>query len=152
MKITTTRALLSACLSFAAAGAFAADTSKPAADQTMNKDWTIDECRNFMANRPSGANRDDMAMSKESRCSEMMKNEQGMRNGNSATMKNGAADPKVMKKDWTIQECRDRMSRPNRENTKQDQESMSADRHCADLMKQEGAAKAGNSSTDSTKR
>ena len=151
MKITT-RVLLSACLSFSAAGAFAADTSKATADQTMNKDWTIEECRNFMANRPSGASRDDMAMSKESRCSEMMKNEQSMRNDHSTMMKNSAAEPKVMKKDWTIQECRDRMGRPNRENAKQDQDSMTADRHCADLMKQEGAAKAGNSSTDSTKR
>src|SRR5947209_461599 len=149
MKITT-RILVSASLSLSAAGAFAADTSKAAADQTMNKDWTIEECRNFMTNRPPGAARDDTAMSKESRCSEMMKNEQGMRNGHSPTTKNGAADPKVMKKDWTIQECRDRMSRPNRDSAKQDQDSMSADRQCADLMKQDGAAKTGNSSTDST--
>ena len=63
MKITA-RVLLSACLSCSAAGAFAADTSKAAADQAMNKDWTIDECRAFMANRPSGASRDDMAISK----------------------------------------------------------------------------------------
>ena len=151
MKITS-RVLLSACLSFSAAGAFAADTSKAAADQTMNKNWTIEECRSFMANRPSGASRDEMAMSKESRCSEMMKNEQGMRNDHSTTMNNNAADPKVMKKNWTIQDCRDRMSRPNRENAKQDQDSMSADRQCAELMKQDGAAKTGNSSTDSTKQ
>ena len=147
MKITT-RILVSASLSLSAAGAFAADTSKAAADQTMNKDWTIEECRNFMANRPSGASRDDMAMSKESRCSEMMNNEQRMRNGHSTN--NNAANPKVMKKDWTIQDCRDRMTRPNRENAKQDEDSMTADRQCADLMKQDGAAKTGNSSTDST--
>jgi len=150
MKVTS-QVLVSACLAFSAAAAFAADTSKAAADQTINKDWTIDECRNFMANRPSGASRDEMAISKESRCSEMMKNEQGMRNGQSTTTKNGAADPKVMKKDWTIQDCRDRMSRPNRESATHDQDSMTADRQCADLMKQEGAAKAGNSSTGSTK-
>src|SRR5947209_2471586 len=149
MKITS-RVLLSACLSFSAAGAFAADTSKAAADQTMNKNWTIEECRNFMANRPSGASRDDMAMSKESRCSEMMNNEQRMRNGHSTN--NNAANPKVMKKDWTIQDCRDRMTRPNRENAKQDEDSMTADRQCADLMKQDGAAKTGNSSTDTTKQ
>jgi len=151
MKITS-RVLLSACLSFSAAGAFAADTSKAAADQTMNKNWTIEECRNFMANRPSGASRDEMAMSKESRCSEMMQNEQRMRNGHSTMMNNNAADPKVMKKDWTIQDCRDRMTRSNRENAKQDHDSMTADRQCADLMKQDGAAKTGNSSTDSTKQ
>ena len=146
MKITS-RVLLSACLSFSAGGAFAADTSKAASDQTMNKDWTIQECREFMANRPSGASRDDMATSKERRCSEMMKNEQGLRNGDSTMMKDSAADPKVMKKDWTIQECRDRMSRLNRENAKEDQDSMTADRQCADLMKQDGAA-----TTDSTKQ
>ena len=149
MKITT-RILVSASLSLSAAGAFAADTSKAAADQTMNKDWTIEECRNFMTNRPSGAARDDTAMSKESRCSEMMNNEQRMRNGHSTN--NNAANPKVMKKDWTIQDCRDRMTRPNRENAKQDEDSMTADRQCADLMKQDGAAKTGNSSTDTTKQ
>jgi hypothetical protein len=152
MKITT-RVLLSACLSFSAAGAFAADASRAAGEQTMNKDWTIEQCRSFMANRPSGASRDDSAMSKESRCSEMMKNEQSGRNGHStATMKDSADDPKVMKKDWTIQECRDRMTRPNRENAKQDQDSMTADRHCADLMKRDRAATTGNSSTDSTRQ
>ena len=151
MKITT-RVVLSACLSCSAVGAFAADTSKATADQTMNKDWTIEECRNFMANRPSGASRDQMAMSNESRCSEMMKNEHGMRNDHSTMMKNSATDPKVMKKDWTIQECRERMTRPNRENGKQDQDSMTADRQCADLMKQDGAAKTGNSSTESRKQ
>ena len=149
MKITT-RILVSASLSLSAAGAFAADTSKAAADQTMNKDWTIEECRNFMTNRPPGAARDDTAMSKESRCSEMMNNEQRMRNGHSTN--NNAANPKVMKKDWTIQDCRDRMTRPNRENAKQDEDSMTADRQCADLMKQDGAAKTGNSSTDTTKQ
>jgi hypothetical protein len=149
MKITT-RVLLSACVTFSAAGAFAADTSK-AADQTMNKDWTIEQCRDFMADRPSGASRDEMALNKENRCSKMMKNEQSMRNGPSAITKNSAADPKVMKKDWTIQECRDRMTLPNRGNAKRDQDSTTADRHCADLMKQDSPAKTGNSSMDSKK-
>jgi len=143
----TARVLLSACLSFSAVGAFAADTSKAAADQTMNKDWTIEECRNFMANRPSGASRDDAATQKESRCSAIMKNEQGLPNGASTMVKDSAGDPKVMKKDWTIQECRERMSRPDRESAKQDQNSMAADRHCAELMKQDGAAKTGNPPT-----
>ena len=126
MKITT-RAVLCACLSLGAASAFAQGSqgdSKAAAEQTMNKDWTIGECRDYMGNpNRSAARSDEATLKNEARCAEMMKNDQTTRSDDSTRQQNAAAEPRVLKKDWTVAECRDRSARPQRDAAKQDEAS-----------------------------
>lgn len=151
---TMTRTVLCACLSLGAAGAFCQGSqgdSKAAADRTMNKDWTIQECRDYMANPDRAAPRnDDATVKHEARCAEMMKNDPATRSDDSTRRQNAAAEPRVMKKDWTVAECRDRMSRSKAGSAAQDDASGQVDRQCADLMKREGSTD--ESTTGSTKQ
>ena len=94
---TLTRAALCAGLSLCAASAFAQTSqggSKAATPgATMNKDWTIQQCKDYMANPNRAAPRnDDATVKNEARCAEMMKNDPSRHtDGSSREQNNGSA-------------------------------------------------------------
>jgi hypothetical protein len=147
---TMTRTMLGVCLSLGAASGWAQGAP---ADQTMNKDWTIQQCRDYMGDPNRSASRsDDATLKNEARCAEMMKNDPSLRSGASARQASDAAEPRILKKDWTVAECRDRLAGSTRDATKRDDASAQIDRQCAEVMKREGAAGGEGSTTESTKQ
>ena len=148
---TTATAFLCACLSLGAAGALGQDTSKGASDRAVKKDWTIEDCRDHMADR-AGAPKDEAARMQESRCAALMKNDQATKNTDStAASKNGGAENQVVKKNWTIEECREHMARPGSAGAKQDDATATMERQCADVMKDNGPTST-NGSADAPKK
>ena len=87
-KLTT--AVLTAGLMLAAGGTFAQDAMKKG-DAMMNKDMTMQQCKDHMAMmKKDGMKKDDAMMKKDHMCDDMMK-KGGM-------MKDGAASAPMMKK------------------------------------------------------
>ena len=75
----TTTALLAACLSVAAAGAFAQDAMMKKDDGAMmKKDMTMQECKDHMAMaNKDGMKKDDAMMKKDKMCADMMMKKDG---------------------------------------------------------------------------
>jgi hypothetical protein len=127
---TITTVLMCACLTLAAGGAGAQDNTKPngsAEDSVMKKDWTVKDCNDHMTmSKKDGTKKDDATMKMESQCADMMK-------GRTMT-KDGSAEDSVMKKNWTIQDCKDRVATTTKHKAKRD-DAATMDRQCADMMK-----------------
>ena len=96
---TLTRTALCAGLSLCAASAFAqpyhGDSEAAASGSVMNKDWTIEQCKDYMANPNRGApSNDDATVNNEARCAEMMKNDPSRHTEDSSRQQdNGSASP-----------------------------------------------------------
>ena len=148
---TTATAFLCACLSLGAAAAFGQADPKGAVDRTVKKDWTIEDCRDHLANRP-GAPKDEATRMQEGRCAELMKNDQAARNTDStASPKSDGAGDQIVKKNWTVEECREHMARPGSADAKQDDARAAMERQCEDMMKRDRTTGT-NGSADPSKK
>jgi hypothetical protein len=60
------------------------------------------------------------------------------------TKRDGAAEDGVMKKDWTIKDCKDHMAMSKKDGTKKDDAMMKMEGKCADMMKDGKMTKGGS--------
>jgi hypothetical protein len=131
-------ALVCACATLCTSPIRAQDVAKrdrSDKDLVMTKDWTVQDCkdRKSMTTR-DGARSDAATMKMDRACAERMKAQGRMnKDDNPMSTKRAASDVSVVKKDWTIDDCKNQKAESKKDGVTRHDGAM--DGRCADLAK-----------------
>ena len=102
---TLTTALISGCLALAGGISSAQDTVKKegaASAPSLNSNWTVKDCKDYMAMpKKDGMNKDE-AMKKDAECAEIMKKGDTSVEQDPMKKERDATAGEKVKKDWTV--------------------------------------------------
>jgi len=102
---TFTTAVISGCLALAGGISFAQDTAKKegaASAPSLNKNWTVKDCKDYMAMpRKEGTDKDE-AMKKDPACAEIMKKGDTAAEQDPMKKERDETAGEKVKKDWTV--------------------------------------------------